>query len=53
MDIILEKISDGILHAISESADIVVKQEISESEFLSVMCDESTGISVSGRLDLV
>ena len=42
----------GFLQALDEAVDATVSQEISDSEFLSISCDETTDISNTGKLIL-
>ena len=44
------KTADGLLAAISDNVSTDVYKEISDSEFLSISCDETTDISNTGEL---
>ena len=44
------KTADGLLAAISDNVSTDVYKEISDSEFLSISCDETTDISNTGKL---
>lgn len=46
------KTADGLLSAISEAVDANVSEDIADSEFVSVSCDETTDISNTGKLIL-
>ncbi len=44
------KTADGLLEAMSAAIDLKVAQKIEDSEFLSMMCDETTDIATLGKI---
>lgn len=44
------KTADELLEAVGAAIDSTVRDKIKESDFVAVMCDETTDIAIQGKL---